>query len=418
MPSSVLSEAEGDTLPRDGYLALSRAYAALGLPERARGAFAHARASFAAIGHHMLLGATLLTEFDQVLIPYYADHVSERRRTAADAEAAYAKAGTAAPDQQPRIARVPLLILEGDWATARKVLETMPQPLEPFPGLLRVTIAARQGDVELAWQLVHETFPDGLGSQPGDSEFSPSNGLQRLAATLALDAGDLSTARAWLEAHDRWLAGSGAVLGQADGELSWAIYHRAAGEPEAAHTRALQALNCATAPRQPLVLLAAHRLLGELATIAGLHEDAARYLDTALALADACAAPYERALTLLALAELRAATGQPEEARQLLDAARALCEPLDAKPALARAEALAARLASEHAAPPKFPAGLSSREVEVLMLLAAGRTNREIAATLSVSVHTVNTHVKTILGKTGSANRVEAAAFAHTHGLT
>jgi DNA-binding CsgD family transcriptional regulator len=55
--------------------------------------------------------------------------------------------------------------------------------------------------------------------------------------------------------------------------------------------------------------------------------------------------------------------------------------------------------------------------MEVLRLLAAGRTNREIAVTLFISVHTVNAHVKTILGKTGSANRVEAAAFAHAHHL-
>jgi hypothetical protein len=63
-----------------------------------------------------------------------------------------------------------------------------------------------------------------------------------------------------------------------------------------------------------------------------------------LALADACAAPYERALTLLAMAELRAATGEIAATRTLLDAVQAICEPLGAKPALARAETLAVRL--------------------------------------------------------------------------
>ncbi len=98
----------------------------------------------------------------------------------------------------------------------------------------------------------------------------------------------------------------------------------------------------------------------------------------------------------------------------------ALCEPLGAAPALLRAKALAGRLAVPTVAdaPVARTVGLSAREVEVLILLAAGRTNREIAAALFVSVHTVNAHVKSILGKTGSANRVEAAAFAHTHGLT
>jgi DNA-binding NarL/FixJ family response regulator len=73
-----------------------------------------------------------------------------------------------------------------------------------------------------------------------------------------------------------------------------------------------------------------------------------------------------------------------------------------------------------HAAPnaPSVPGGLSPRELEVLRLLAAGRSNPEIAAALVISRHTVERHVNHILAKTGAANRVEAAAFAHRHGLT
>jgi len=93
--------------------------------------------------------------------------------------------------------------------------------------------------------------------------------VQRVAVVLALDAGDLATARDWLEAHDRWLAWSGAVLGQSEREALWAQYHRAASDPEAAYRSAEQALAHATDPRQPLALLAAHRLLGELDTDAG-----------------------------------------------------------------------------------------------------------------------------------------------------
>ncbi len=63
-----------------------------------------------------------------------------------------------------------------------------------------------------------------------------------------------------------------------------------------------------------------------------------------LALATACEAPYERALTLLALAELGAVTGETEEAVRLLTEGRAICEPLGATPALARTDALAARI--------------------------------------------------------------------------
>jgi len=61
--------------------------------------------------------------------------------------------------------------------------------------------------------------------------------------------------------------------------------------------------------------------------------------------------------------------------------------------------------------------GLSVREVEVLRLLAEGRRNREIAAELSIAENTVFQHVRSILNKTGCANRTEAAAYAHRHGL-
>ena len=60
---------------------------------------------------------------------------------------------------------------------------------------------------------------------------------------------------------------------------------------------------------------------------------------------------------------------------------------------------------------------LSQREVEVLRLLAAGQSNREIADALCISLNTVATHVRNILAKTGAANRTEAAAYALRHGL-
>ncbi len=92
-------------------------------------------------------------------------------------------------------------------------------------------------------------------------------------------------------------------------------------------------------------------------------------------------------------------------------------QPLGAKPALARADALAARLATIKDAPPVYPAGLSAREVEVLRLVAEGRTNRDIADVLFLSEHTVRVHVRNILTKTNTDNRTAAAAFARHHGL-
>jgi DNA-binding CsgD family transcriptional regulator/pimeloyl-ACP methyl ester carboxylesterase len=60
---------------------------------------------------------------------------------------------------------------------------------------------------------------------------------------------------------------------------------------------------------------------------------------------------------------------------------------------------------------------LSSREAEVLRLLAAGRSNQQIADELVISVNTVRRHVSNIFDKTGAANRTEAAVYARDHGL-
>jgi DNA-binding CsgD family transcriptional regulator/pimeloyl-ACP methyl ester carboxylesterase len=60
---------------------------------------------------------------------------------------------------------------------------------------------------------------------------------------------------------------------------------------------------------------------------------------------------------------------------------------------------------------------LSTREVEVLRLLAVGRSNQQIADELVISLNTVNRHVSNIYAKTGAANRAEAVGYAHRHGL-
>jgi DNA-binding NarL/FixJ family response regulator len=62
------------------------------------------------------------------------------------------------------------------------------------------------------------------------------------------------------------------------------------------------------------------------------------------------------------------------------------------------------------------PDNLSDREIEVLRLIVAGRTNAEIADELVISEHTVVSHISHIFTKTGVANRAQAAAYAVRHG--
>jgi DNA-binding NarL/FixJ family response regulator len=68
-------------------------------------------------------------------------------------------------------------------------------------------------------------------------------------------------------------------------------------------------------------------------------------------------------------------------------------------------------------ATPAVPGGLTPRELEVLRLVAAGKTNRAVAAALFISEKTVARHVSNIFGKLGLSTRAAATAYAYRHGL-
>jgi len=122
-------------------------------------------------------------------------------------------------------------------------------------------------------------------------------------------------------------------------------------------------------------------------------------------------APYEaarvRVLIGLACREL----GDEDTGAMELDAARRTLAQLGAAPDLARVEALS------KPATTSVPGGLTAREVEILRLLAAGRTNRAIAATLVISEKTVARHVSNIFSKLGLSSRSAATAYAYQQGL-
>ena len=64
-----------------------------------------------------------------------------------------------------------------------------------------------------------------------------------------------------------------------------------------------------------------------------------------------------------------------------------------------------------------YPAGLTTREIDVLKLVANGASNQQVADILHISVRTVNTHMTNILNKTGCDNRTAASVFAFQHNL-
>jgi len=96
----------------------------------------------------------------------------------------------------------------------------------------------------------------------------------------------------------------------------------------------------------------------------------------------------------------------------LLGEGRELASRIGLKSLLGRIDALGASTAA-----PELPDGLSPREAEILRLVARGLSNREIGSALFISEHTAANHIRSILRKTGCANRTEAASYAHRHSL-
>jgi ATP/maltotriose-dependent transcriptional regulator MalT len=122
-------------------------------------------------------------------------------------------------------------------------------------------------------------------------------------------------------------------------------------------------------------------------------------------------APYEAALVRVRIGLACRDLGDQDTARLEFDAAQQVFEELGAEPDIARAAALSGNTSLARGA------GLTGREMEVLRLIAAGNTNRAIAAELVISEKTVARHVSNIFTKLGLSSRSAATAFAYEHGL-
>jgi DNA-binding NarL/FixJ family response regulator len=129
---------------------------------------------------------------------------------------------------------------------------------------------------------------------------------------------------------------------------------------------------------------------------------------------------YETARTQWRLAEALAGAGRRDEAADQWRQAAHTADKLKARPLRAALDGLARRARigpAEQHGDGAVLAALTAREREVLRLIAAGRSNREIASVLFIAPKTASVHVSNILGKLGAASRTEAAAIAHREGL-
>ena len=125
--------------------------------------------------------------------------------------------------------------------------------------------------------------------------------------------------------------------------------------------------------------------------------------------------PWFRAYTLWRQAEAHLGNGNPEAAVEPLSQAHAIAKELGAKPLRDRTEGLARRgkvPLDDLVVAKDGSSSLTPREIEVLRLVAAGKTNSEIARDLFISTKTASVHVSHILAKLGVSSRVQAAGMA------
>jgi ATP/maltotriose-dependent transcriptional regulator MalT len=159
----------------------------------------------------------------------------------------------------------------------------------------------------------------------------------------------------------------------------------------------------------------AHKLVfdAEAARARGVLDPAA--WDAAAGAWEALGNPYARAQALVHAAEAALADGDHDAADARLRIAAGIAAALGAEPLAEQVAGLLRRTRAPRrgGAEPSAPLGLTPREYEVLRLVAEGRSNRDIAEALFISVKTASVHVSNILGKLEVANRGEAAATAH-----
>ncbi len=309
-----------------------------------------------------------------------------------------------------------VLIVLGRWDEAGRLLddarELLPQGIDSFrTDQVEGQLWLRRGDLDRARTLMERA--EAAGSRIIDPHL-----LCPLFASLveiAVEQGDDDAAAQWSEdglrrlGEVQHLAHLGPLLAAA------ATAHARAVPPRLNDARAV--LDRA----HELVAAAPERGIPAevevLAADAELSGDSAAWRDVARAW-ERLGDPYRTAYARLRVAEILLSTGADrDEAAEHLSVATATARRIGAGGLVSRAEDVGRRARLRVEAAPENPYRLTSREAEVLGLVADGLSDREIGARLFISHRTVERHVSNLLSKLGAARRSELVATAHREGL-
>jgi DNA-binding CsgD family transcriptional regulator len=226
-------------------------------------------------------------------------------------------------------------------------------------------------------------------------------------ALLRLDQGDTAAALAAIRTA---LAGEADALRRAELLGPAVDIALAAGEAAAARQAATELAELAERLGAAPLRAGADRAMAAVLLAEGDARGALERARAAWAGWEALEVPFEAARARIVAGAATRELGDDDTAALDLDAARVVLRRLGAAPELARL----ARIAPAGA---RAAGALTAREVEILGLVAAGRTNREIAAALVISEHTARRHLQNIFAKLGVASRAAATAHAYRHDL-
>jgi ATP/maltotriose-dependent transcriptional regulator MalT len=301
-----------------------------------------------------------------------------------------------------RVNRAEVARLRGAWADADEEASRAVEELlafDPIGAAQALTesgeIHRRMGDLEGAEAAFARAREIGVDAQPGLA-------LLRLAQGKT-DAAAAALGQAIAEETDSRLRRARLLSAQVEVAL-------AVSDLDTASAATDRMLELAAEVDAPALAATADAARGALLLARGDAAEAVAVLRRACATWRDLKLPYEAARSRAAYGLALRAAGREDDAAFELDAARAAFERLGAV-------LDAAQVAASIDRAPALPAGLTPREVEVLRLVAAGRSNRQIAEALVISEHTVARHLQNMFAKLDVSSRAAATAFAFEHDL-